>query len=291
MKVTPLASAAFAFCLATGARGQVYGWLDFGGQIPGRSVDEAHRSWIEIQSFGIDGKPPASGPTGFAIFKAPDAGSPGLFGACAAGTLFPVAMIDLNTTVSGVDTRLARLVLENAKVAGVLSSGQTTGNLLERVDLKFARITYTWFVAGNPALVTSYDYPTTTGSSGTGTSTDTDADGMPDAWETTYGLIIGSNDSGGDADGDGLSNLNEYLLGTNPKAGDSFFRAIITPLSGTTDRVTWNSVAGKAYIVEWSPDLATPFAMLRNVTASGSSSQVDVPRSGAVGFYRVRPAP
>jgi hypothetical protein len=39
---------------------------------------------------------------------------------------------------------------------------------------------------------------------------DSDGDGMPDAWETLHGLIVGIDDSAGDPDGDGLRNLPEY---------------------------------------------------------------------------------
>lgn len=45
---------------------------------------------------------------------------------------------------------------------------------------------------------------------------DTDGDGMPDVWETTYGLNPSVNDASGDSDNDGVSNLNEYLAGSNP---------------------------------------------------------------------------
>ena len=48
-------------------------------------------------------------------------------------------------------------------------------------------------------------------------SYDGDNDGLPDAWEREHSLAIGITDGGsGDADGDGISNLTEYLDGTNP---------------------------------------------------------------------------
>jgi hypothetical protein len=48
---------------------------------------------------------------------------------------------------------------------------------------------------------------------------DTDDDLMTDAWETTFGLDINAvGDAAVDADGDGLSNLQEYEAGSHPKA-------------------------------------------------------------------------
>ena len=46
---------------------------------------------------------------------------------------------------------------------------------------------------------------------------DADNDGIPDDWETAHGLNPAVNDASGDADGDGVSNLNEYLLGRDPQ--------------------------------------------------------------------------
>lgn len=46
---------------------------------------------------------------------------------------------------------------------------------------------------------------------------DTDHDGMPDRWERLYGLSINNpSDSSGDFNGNGYTNLEEYLNGTNP---------------------------------------------------------------------------
>lgn len=49
---------------------------------------------------------------------------------------------------------------------------------------------------------------------------DDDNDGMPDAWEEQYELDpLDPNDANRDYDADGVSNVREYELGTNPRAG------------------------------------------------------------------------
>jgi hypothetical protein len=59
-----------------------------------------------------------------------------------------------------------------------------------------------------------------------GTNPDSDGDGLPDAWEILW--LGGINKPpGGDNDGDGSSNLNEYLTGTNPNDANSFFHLTI----------------------------------------------------------------
>jgi hypothetical protein len=42
---------------------------------------------------------------------------------------------------------------------------------------------------------------------------DTDRDGMPDAWETKYGLNPSANDAGGDFDRTGYTNIEKYING------------------------------------------------------------------------------
>lgn len=63
---------------------------------------------------------------------------------------------------------------------------------------------------------------------------DTDHDGINDAWELSNGLDPSFADAGDDDDGDGYSNLEEYLGGTNPQNANVFpGPARITRLSET----------------------------------------------------------
>jgi hypothetical protein len=52
-------------------------------------------------------------------------------------------------------------------------------------------------------------------------SKDRDHDHMPDKWEQKYGLDTHRNDAKADKDHDGLSNLAEYRVGSNPRKVDS----------------------------------------------------------------------
>ena len=56
-------------------------------------------------------------------------------------------------------------------------------------------------------------------------STDTDDDGLPDEWEETFGLdpLVPTGEDGpdGDPDNDGLNNITEFFAGTNPRSRDT----------------------------------------------------------------------
>ena len=59
---------------------------------------------------------------------------------------------------------------------------------------------------------------------GNNSDEDDDNDGMPDAWEITYGLNPLLDDAADDPDGDGISNINEYNLGSQPNYYEGNFK-------------------------------------------------------------------
>ena len=106
-------------------------------------------------------------------------------------------------------------------------------------------------------------------------SADVDQDGMPDAWEqqivdasrAAHGSIQSIWDvrPGDDYDGDGLSNLAEYLGGTSPIDGTPRLMLYSpVPLPGGRVTLTWTSIPGKTYTVWKASSLGQPnsFAVL-----------------------------
>jgi type VI secretion system secreted protein Hcp len=283
------------------AHGQISAWLDFNGAIKGEATALGHVEWIEIEGFSAGtlrsvtrsgGSTTTGNPTGseITLTKRLDRASPKLFQAAVTGTIpYTKATLDLNNGASA----LARIELENVLLAAQTTDGTSGGadRPSESITLNFTKITYTYILPDVSGLYTSYNFANATSTTGTTPATDSDNDGLPDAWETTFGLSVGSNDSGADPDGDGFTNLQEFQLGTHPKSGASFFKATLTMNTATPGfhQLSWNSVAGKTYLIERSPNLVTPFTTLRTVTASAATTTENVAVNGTLGFYRVRP--
>lgn len=120
---------------------------------------------------------------------------------------------------------------------------------------------------------------------------DSDNDGMDDAWEQQYFGNL-SRDGTGDFDGDGASDLAEFLAGTLPNNPASVLKVTtLTTASSVSAAIEWASVPGKRYRVQFK-DLIEAAAwtdLSGDVTAAGAtSSKADTtigtrPRR----FYRV----
>jgi hypothetical protein len=80
---------------------------------------------------------------------------------------------------------------------------------------------------------------------------DADSDGLPDSWATAYGLDPNSADTDGngvadpdeDPDGDGLTNLEEYLAGSDP--------TVATGVAGGSSGLSCAPGAGPSFALLW----------------------------------------
>ena len=129
---------------------------------------------------------------------------------------------------------------------------------------------------------------------------DSDGDGIPDWWMQLYfghatGQAADKSRATDDADGDGMSNLQEFLAGTNPTNSASAFRILAVAREGSDLRVTWFTAGGHTNVVQAAPNLGAGYSDISSnvlITGSGGTTTNYLDVGGATNsparFYRVR---
>jgi hypothetical protein len=132
-------------------------------------------------------------------------------------------------------------------------------------------------------------------------SSDIDADGLPDAWE--YQIVdfadgdsvgdIGAVLPGGDFDGDGFLNRDEYLADTDPTRAQSAVRFVGISRSNSTVRLEWSGGINATQYLERAVSLSSTSTWVRLLTitppAAVTNQYLDAGASNsATHFYRLR---
>ncbi len=134
-------------------------------------------------------------------------------------------------------------------------------------------------------------------------SVDSVGDGIPDWWRQLYFGDGGTNTNSQscavcDPDGDGRSNLQEYLAGTNPTNSASAFRIISIARQGSDIRVTWTTGGGSTNVLQSAPVMGGSYSNVSpNIMTAGNgdavTNYVDIggATNGPSRYYRVRLVP
>jgi len=124
-------------------------------------------------------------------------------------------------------------------------------------------------------------------------------DGIPDSWKRLYGFGVSDPTvAGTDSDGDGFTNYQEFLCGTNPKDSSSKLKIgdlnVLMQADGKSAQftVSWVPATNRYYTVERSFDLKTWTAIASQIQAvtplNTYTDNVTFPPGGKKCFYRVR---
>ncbi len=103
---------------------------------------------------------------------------------------------------------------------------------------------------------------------------DNDGDTLPNAYELANGLDPDwPLDARGDLDGDGASNLDEFISGTDPTDRNDVLRISSFSRQSGSVVVSWPSISGRTYQVTWSTDLIN-WSVVGSI--SGTGTEVDL---------------
>ncbi|MDH3346034.1 MAG: hypothetical protein OEL75_02500 [Kiritimatiellaceae bacterium] len=115
---------------------------------------------------------------------------------------------------------------------------------------------------------------------------DSDQDGMPDDFEFTFFGNPTNAVSTEDPDGDGQSNLEEYISAFDPTDPGSYFTAEFTVQPPS---LTWSSQPNRIYDFYWTTNLTSEFSLIHSNITYPQNTYTDLIHSAEpTGFYRIR---
>lgn len=124
-----------------------------------------------------------------------------------------------------------------------------------------------------------------------GTATgDSDSDGMPDAWEQSYFGTASGGSSAADLDGDGTSNLDEYIAGTHPVNAGSFPAFNASSILSGQIRFELPTATGRRYDIDYSTSLfgGNWLPLQTNILGGGTNITITDGSGQKHRYYRYR---
>ncbi len=127
-----------------------------------------------------------------------------------------------------------------------------------------------------------------------GVMQDSDGDGIPDWWMMKYfghatASAADNSRPQDDADGDGFSNLAEYLTGSDPTDPQSCLRLEISSFISDPPNLTmtWPAVPGKTYQLQFKTNLNDPSWQVVGDLVAHPGVSATVPVTPPTGYYRI----
>ncbi|MBU0678513.1 MAG: S8 family serine peptidase [Verrucomicrobia bacterium] len=118
---------------------------------------------------------------------------------------------------------------------------------------------------------------------------DADHDGMPNDYEQEYFGGITNATGSGDADGDGEDNYSEYVADTIPTNGISFWQAVISVTTNTTNRrIRFDTALNRWYDLQYKSDLREAWSNLQtDVEGTGNPISLTDTNETSHRYYRL----
>ena len=217
--------------------------------------------------------------------------------------LYETTLLESETRTNAANARVFNVLIESQQVATNLDLFAVTGGQFKPLTLVFTN-------AVTDAQLHIEFSPVLGSPRASGIQVrriadlDTDGDGIPDWWTRAYfdhptGQAGDKSLAGDDADGDGMSNLEEFLSGTDPTSRVSVLRITSITPEGNHLRITWTLGDGKTNALEATPGASghytnnfSPIFIVTN-TVGPATNYLDI--GGATNwparFFRVRIVP
>ncbi len=171
--------------------------------------------------------------------------------------------------------------------------GQTSSNLLAAITV--AGDYYRVVITPNDGITNGAPFTTAS----VLVPVDADGNGINDDWEVQYFGHIGV-DPNADPDGDGFSNLQEFLAGTDPTNSASAFRITSVAPEGNDLHVTWMTGVGKTNALQFTTgdadgsftnDFTDLFSVTNTIGSTTNYLDIGAFTNSPARYYRIRLVP